>query len=132
MLRKVDFGTEGATKLMLRAKGEGTVEVRIGRRGAKAEATFIVSSDEMSDYTIDVDASRFTGTKSIYIVVTSGSGVYMDAWQALAQSDGIQQVENDTTVKSSNGYYNIAGQRIDPSAHYRGIIIHNGNKYIAR
>ena len=135
MLRRVDFGAVegGATKLMLRAKGEGTVEVRIGRKGAKSEATFNVSSDEMSEYTVDVDASRFNGTKTIYIVVSSGTGVYLDAWQAIgAQSDGIQQVENDSPVKASDGYYNIAGQRLDPAGHYRGIIIHNGNKYIAR
>ena len=129
----MDFGTEGASHFMLRAKGEGTVEIFIGRKGGQSAATFNISSDELSDYTVDADASRLVGTKTIYIAVTSGTNVYVDAWQALMSgSDGIQQVENDTAVKTSDGYYNIAGQRIDPSAHYRGIIIHNGNKYIAR
>ncbi len=131
-LRRVDF-SEGASKLMLRAKGEGTVEIRIGRKGAKADATFNIASDEMSDYTIDVDASRFNGTKTIYIIATSATELYLDAWQAIgAQTDGIRQVETTPSTKASDGYYNISGQHIDPSAHNSGIIIHNGSKYIKR
>lgn len=132
-LRRVEFGSEGASKLMLRAKGEGTVEVRIGMKGMDAAATFNVLSDEMSDYTVDVDASECNGTQAIYIVVASGSEVYLDAWQAIgAQTDGIRQVETTPSAKASDGYFNISGQHIDPSAHNSGIIIHNGSKYIKR
>lgn len=133
MLRRVDFGTEGASQFVLRAKGEGTVEVRLDRKGGKAVATVNIASDEMSDYAIDMDASQVNGTRNVYIIVTSGTEVYLDAWQAKgSQTDGIQQVESHAAATTSDGYYNISGQHIDPSAHNSGIIIHNGSKYIKR
>ena len=120
-VRYVDFGTNGASQLMLRAKGEGTVEIRLGRKGAKASATFNVSSDEMSDYVVDVDPTKFNGQKSIFIVVTSGNEVFVDAWQATeAQTVGINNTTTDKPVIRQS--YDLSGRQVS-GAHHQGIVI---------
>ena len=124
-MRSVDFGEEGASKMMVRAKGEGTVEIRLGRKGAKASATFNISSTDMEDYTVDVDATKFNGSKSVFIVVSSGDNVYLDAWQAIAQPAAIQEIENSQPMQSQS--YDLSGRRVRGNLldvnKYRGIII---------
>ena len=121
-VRRVDFGTAGASKLMVRAKGEGTVEFRFGRKGAKPSATFDIASDKMSDYTVEVDPAKFTGQKTIYIVVTSGDNVYLDAWQATEA--GTEAVENVTFGKPvQRQTYDLSGRRIADGQRQRGIVI---------
>jgi arabinoxylan arabinofuranohydrolase len=118
-LRKVNFGSAGASKITLRAKGEGTIEMRFGRKGAKASATIDVSSDEMTDITVDVDPTVFTGTKNIFILVASGE-VYLDAWQATAaQADAIKTIERQQTAAQR---YDLSGRRLD-NADHRGLLI---------
>ncbi len=118
-LRGVGFGSKGAEKITLRAKGEGIVEFRIGRKSAAPSATFNISSTDMSDYTIDVDPTVFTGSKNIYIDVSSGN-VYLDSWQATeASTDGIQNIKSDKAVKAE--CYDFSGRRI--SHQHRGIVI---------
>ena len=122
LLRQVDFGTNGASKFMVRAKGEGTVEVRIGRKGASPIATIDISSSEMSDFAVDVDASKLHGQKNVYIAVTSGSDVYLDAWQATeALPDAIEDVSGSKIVKSAS--YDLSGRRIPNAQQHRGIVI---------
>ncbi len=120
-VRHLDFGTKGASRFMLRAKGEGTVEIRLSRKGAKASATFNISSDDMTDYPVDVDPSKFLGSKSIYLIVTSGE-VYLDAWQATeAQTQGIQNVESNEAVKRQ--VYDLSGRRLPATHQHQGIVI---------
>ena len=131
-LRRVDFGATGASKLLLRAKGEGTVEIRIARKGAKAEAKFSIASDSMSDYTVDVDPAKFQGTKNIYIVVSSGTEVFFDAWQAIeAQTDGIQEqtIGQLDNLQHDNSLYDLQGRQVK-APHQKGIYIANGRKVV--
>lgn len=122
LLRQVDFGTNGASKIMVRAKGEGTVEVRLGRKGASPIATFDISSSEMSDFTVDVDANKLHGQKNVYIAVTSGSDVYLDAWQATeALPDAIDAISGSKIVKSES--YDLSGRRLPDAHQHRGIVI---------
>ena len=122
MLRHVDFGAKGASSFMLRAKGEGTVEIRIGRKGAKSAATFNISSTDMADYTVEVDPTRFDGEKNIYIAVTSGTEVYLDAWQATeASENAIHEVESSKAIKTQN--YDLSGRRIPDTHQHHGIVI---------
>ena len=121
-LRKVDFGTAGAAKLMLRAKGEGTIEIRLGRTGAKASATVNISSASMSDHTIDVDATEFQGVKTIYIVATSATNLFLDAWQFTeADPSGIQTIESRQPVQTQT--YDLSGRRLSDRHQHRGIVI---------
>ncbi len=122
-LRKVDFGTEGASSIMLRAKGKGTVEFRFGRKGAKASVTFnVLSPNEMTDYTVDVDPTKFTGTKTVYIAVTSDTEVYVDAWQAIeAVPDAINDIEDSKPADSK--LYDLSGRRISGANNHHGVVI---------
>lgn len=121
-LRSVNFGTSGASKIMVRAKGEGTIEIRIGRKGAKnGAAIFNIASSEMTDYTVDVDPTKFNGQKNIFIIASSGE-VYVDAWQATdSQPSGIQNIDNNNTVTTQR--YDLSGRRISNSSQHRGIVI---------
>jgi len=121
-LRKVDFGTAGAAKLMLRAKGEGTIEIRLARTGAKPSAKVNISSVSMSDHTIDVDATEFQGVKTIYIVATSATDLFLDAWQFTeADPSGIQTIENRQPVQTQT--YDLSGRRLSDHHQHRGIVI---------
>ena len=126
-LRKVDFGDKGAARFTLRAKGEGTVEIRIGRKGAKASATIAISSDDMSDYTVDVDPPKFKGQKSILLVASAGTEVYLDAWQFTEDlPDAINKIVNRKSLncKSVNRKsYDLLGRQLSGSRQHRGIII---------
>jgi arabinoxylan arabinofuranohydrolase len=121
-LRRVDFGTTGAAKLMLRAKGEGTIEIRLARTGAKPSAKVNISSVSMSDHTIDVDATEFQGVKTIYIVATSATDLFLDAWQFTeADPSGIQTIENRQPVQTQT--YDLSGRRLLDHHQHRGIVI---------
>jgi arabinoxylan arabinofuranohydrolase len=132
-LRKVDFGETGAEKLTVRAKGEGTIEVRFSRKTGKVAATFNIASDDMEDYTVEVDPTVCNGQKSMFIVATSGTGVYLDCWQATeAGSTGIHEVEGSKVVKTE--HYDLSGRRLTNGQQHQGIVIEqytdeNGQKH---
>ena len=121
LLKKVDFGTNGASKITVRAKGEGIIEFRFSRKGAKAAVSFSISSDEMQDYVVEVNPTKFNGTKSIYIVASSGT-VYFDGWQASDATTSIQEVENSTSVNNIVRY-DLSGRRLSGTSQHHGIVI---------
>jgi arabinoxylan arabinofuranohydrolase len=90
MLRKVDFGSEGATGFTLRAKGTGTLEIRLGSKTAKAAATVEFSSMTFADETIEVNPETFKGVKTVYYVFTAAEGVQFDTWQFSNIPTGIE------------------------------------------
>ena len=81
MVRSVDFGTNGAGKLSLFAKGTGRIEIRLGRNNSASSAVVDLSASSMTETTVDVDPSVFKGVKNVYFVCTSGDDVKFDAWQ---------------------------------------------------
>jgi len=120
--RHVDFGTTGAAKFMLRAKGTGTMEIRLGRIGGKAVATVDFSSTDMEEKTIELDVSKFQGVKNLFFVVTSADNFYVDAWQFTeAQSEGIRDVEGSRPV--SRQVYDQSGRSLSGSHQHRGVVI---------
>ena len=119
--RKADFGTTGASKFMLRAKGTGTLEIRFSRP-ARPSATIEFSSTDMEDHTIELDVSKFQGVKNLYFVVTAAEDVYVDAWQFTdAQQDAIHEVGNNKPLWQQS--YDLSGRRLSDSHHNRGIVI---------
>ena len=121
-LRKVDFGETGAEKFTVRAKGEGTVEVRFSRKTGKVVATINIASDDMQDYEVDVDPNVCNGLKTMFIIASSGTGVYLDSWQATeAGSAGIHEVEGNKVVKTER--YDLSGRRLTDGQQHQGIVI---------
>ena len=118
----MDFGATGAAKYMLRAKGKATLEIRLGRIGAKAAATIDFSSDAMEDYTIDIDATKFQGVKNVFFVVTAADNFYADAWQFTeAEQDGIQETEGSKTIKRQS--YDLSGHSLPANRQHHGVVI---------
>lgn len=121
-LRKVDFGETGVEKFTVRAKGEGTVEVRFSRKTGKVVATINIASDDMQDYEVDVDPNVCNGLKTMFIIAASGTGVYLDSWQATeAGSAGIHEVEGNKVVKTER--YDLSGRRLTDGQQHQGIVI---------
>ena len=132
-VRKADFGSAGAEKFTLRAKGTGTVELRFSRAG-RPTATFEFSSTDMEDHTFEVDASKFKGVKNnLFIAITAADNVYIDAWQFKEQGTaGINEAIITQTTKTRS--YDIFGRRLSDSNNHHGIVIEqyqdaNGHKY---
>ena len=121
-VRSVDFGTDGASKFTLRAKGTGTVELRFARAG-RSTTSFEFSSTEMEDHTFEVDASKFKGVKSnFYIAFTAADNVYVDAWQfSDSSSAGISAVGEVEDLPSAS--YDLSGRYLGESGASRGIVI---------
>lgn len=135
-VRRVDFGSAGAAKFTVRAKGEGTLELRLSRKVAKPVATIEISSDEMTDFTVDLDAAKVKDQKTVYLVLSSGKGIYFDAWHATeAQTEGISSVESHNAINRQR--YDLSGRRLSDTEQHRGIVIEqytdeNGKKHIRK
>ena len=124
-VRNVDFGTTGASKFMLRAKGTGTVDLRFGRAG-RPIATLEFSSTDMEDHTIDLNATKFQGVKNNFnISFSAAEDVYVDAWQfAELVPDGIEEIEAGKIVDSTSANcYDLSGRKLSGSHQNRGIVI---------
>ena len=124
-VRNVDFGTTGASKFMLRAKGTGTVDLRFGRAG-RPIATLEFSSTDMEDHTIELNATKFQGVKNNFnISFSAAEDVYVDAWQfAELVPDGIEEIEAGKIVNSTSANcYDLSGRKLSGSHQNRGIVI---------
>lgn len=122
LVKKVDFGTTGASKFMLRAKGTGTLEIRAGRKGAKPSVTVEFSSTDMEDHVVELDPTKFQGTKTLYFLITSATDAYLDAWQFTEMgTDGIQTMEDSKPVKWQS--FDLSGRRLSNSKQAHGVII---------
>lgn len=128
--KRVDFGATGADKFTLRAKGTGTLEIRLGAKSLKTVATVNFASTDMEEQAIEVDPTQFKGTKSVFFVVTSADNFYVDAWQFTEQgATGIQELKANTQQPSTSTHtYDLSGRRLSGAQQYRGIIIKNGKK----
>ena len=121
MLRNVDFGSNGASKIMVRAMGQGTIEFRFSRKGASASATFNISSSTMTDCVVDVDPAVVKGKKTLYIVATSANNLQFDAWQATdSQASGVHTLQADKAVNSQR--YDLSGRRLSDTRRH-GVVI---------
>ena len=126
--KRVDFGATGADKFTLRAKGTGTLEIRLGAKSLKTVATVNFASTDMKEQTIEVDPTQFKGIKSVFFVVTSADNFYVDAWQFTeVGSTGIQNIRHQTSdVRHQT--YDLSGRRLSGAQQHHGIIIKNGKK----
>ena len=111
-LRKVDFGTNGAEKFILRAKGTGTIDIRTGGTNPRnTRATIEFSSTEMEEQTFDIDASKFNGvTTNLFVIVTAAEDFYVDAWQ-FVQSNAAEITEPYAVLDGTTLYFYYDDQK---------------------
>jgi arabinoxylan arabinofuranohydrolase len=125
-VRKVDFGTTGADRFVLRAKGTGKLDVRTSTNRHSTLATIEFSSTDWEDHVVEIPADKLTKFKNVrdnlYFVVAEGENVYIDSWKFLEiGSTGIQKMSNS---KSSNSQiYDLSGRRLSGAQQHRGIVI---------
>ena len=131
-LRKVDFGSEGATALMLRAKGTGTIEIRLGNKTAQPAATIDFESTAYKDFTVELDPATFTGVKTMYIVCTSATNVYLDAWQFMHDVPDAISTVRVSPQPAAAATYDLTGQRANTRTARRGVYIQNGKKVVVK
>ena len=131
-LRKVDFGSEGATALMLRAKGTGTIEIRLGNKTAQPAATIDFESTAYKDFTVELDPATFTGVKTMYVVCTSATNVYLDAWQFMHDVPDAISTVRVSPQPAAAAIYDLTGQRANTRTARRGVYIQNGKKVVVK
>ncbi len=135
MLRKVDFGTEGAQTFTLKASGSGTLEIRLQRENAKPAVTLQFNSTSIQDHTFAVDPSVFKGVKTVYFIFTEASNVKFDAWRF--NKEVIDGVKNVKSAKNANntmqhaGSYDLMGRRLK-STPTQGIYVKDGKKILSK
>ncbi len=125
-VRKVDFGTTGADKIILRAKGTGKIDIRTNFNPKNAIATIEFSSTDFEDHTIEIPEdklAKFKGVKSLlYFIVTEAENVYVDSWQFHEiGASGIQTIENSKPVQRK--IYDLSGRSLSEGQNHRGIVI---------
>ena len=100
--------------------------------GMKTIAFNMAEIKEACDYTIwDVVWKLKDNTESL-INQEGGQNYYIKVGAGTNPevADGIEEIVTDGAVKGNGAIYNIAGQRVDSS--YKGVVIKNGKKYIAK
>lgn len=119
-VRKVDFGTNGASKFMLRAKGTGRLEIHVdGITAANVE----FSSTTYTDHVFDLDPSLFKKVHSVYFMFKEATNVCFDAWQFTEfDPTGIETVNTESKT-SEKIIYTLDGRRLSNGAKHRGIVI---------
>ena len=130
MMRKVDFGNDGAQSFTIRLKGTGTVELRWGSKAA-AKASLDFSTTAYKDFTIPVDPTQFKGVRNLYIVFPNATNVYFDTWQFWRDDMTAVKTVNKES-KADGRIYDLSGRRIDKDAKRQGIYIKNGKKVIVK
>ena len=131
-LRKVDFGTEGAGSFMLRAKGTGTVEIRLGTKTAKPAASLDFTSTAYQDFNIPVDPAVFKGVKTVFLVCTAATTAYIDAWQFMHDVPDAIGTVRVSPQPAAAATYDLTGQRANTRTARRGVYIQNGKKVVVK
>ncbi len=129
-VRKVDFGT-GAKSFVLRAKGTGKLEIRLGGRTSAAAATVEFSSTTFTDFTTALDDTQFRGVRNVFFVFTesANNNVQFDGWQFSEDlPSGIEEVLAPQASPVINGTYDLSGRRANHPS--RSIFIQNGKKIV--
>ncbi len=124
-VRKVDYGTNGAVKFTLRAKGTGTMQLRNGAAAKTTVATIDFSSTEMTEQTINLPIGKMKEVKNnLYLVVTSATDFYVDAWQFTEYDPtGIEECTTRHYTPATMQTYDLSGRRLTNGLQHRGLVI---------
>ena len=124
-VRSIDYGSVGAGKFTLRAKGTGTMEIRSGNSPRTKAATIEFSSTDFEEQTVDIPAGKLIGVKTnLYLVVTAATDFYVDGWQFTeAGTDGIEEVSNTQHLTPITQVYDLQGRRLSDAHQHRGLVI---------
>ena len=121
-VRKVDFGTTGADRFVLRAKGTGKLDVRTSFNPRGTIATIEFSSTDFEDHIVELSKSIKGVKNNLYFIVTEGEDVYVDAWKFLEiGSTAIQELSHSKSSKRT--LYDLSGRRLSGAQQHRGIVI---------
>lgn len=138
MVRKVDFGTNGARSFTLRARGTGKMEIRIDGKTKAAAATVEFSSTTFQDFSIDLDPALFKKVHHLFFVFTESTNVQFDSWQ-FAEYDptGVFEIETTEDIQSEKQFFDLSGRRLQKDSKHRGLVIEqytdeNGTKKVRK
>ena len=131
-VRRVGFGTNGAKSFTFTAKGTGKLEIRLTNRTTTAAASMEFSSTTFTDFTMDLDSTKFAGTRTVYFVFTEATNVQFDSWQFIENlPDGIEDIDANNPNTTSQ-IYDLTGKTLNSVGPKKGIFIINGKKVLVR
>jgi arabinoxylan arabinofuranohydrolase len=131
-VRKVRFGANGAKSFILRAKGTGKLEIRLINRTSRASATLEFSATNFTDFTLDLDSTKFSGVRNVFFVFTEANNVQFDSWQFIENlPDYIENIKaNDP--KGTSHVYDLTGKTMQVISQKKGIYLIDGKKVMIR
>ena len=122
-VRNIDYGTDGAAKFILRAKGTGTMQLRNGTAPMTIFATIDFSSTAMTEQTFDLNKAVSGVKKNLYLVVTDATDFYVDAWKFTSKTTGIEEVSTTNQQATVTKRYDLTGRHLSDAHGHRGIVI---------
>lgn len=132
--RNVDFGTDAATKISVRAKANMSRSRILVYVDSIAESQVIARSEllerEWQDVNLDL-TTEVTGKHAIFFAFES-TGVQLATFRFGNESTGIQAPTAEAKTPSSEILYDLQGRRVDAQEPTKGIYIRNGKKYLVR
>ena len=133
MVRNVDFGTKGAKTFTLRAKGTGTMQVRLDSKTATPVATVEFSTTTLQDYTIEIDPTKCKDVKNVYFVCTASTNAQFDAWQFSDEEPDAISVPFVSKPSFTPQYYDFGGRLLNGKPRVGSVYIdEQGRKFWAQ
>lgn len=133
MVRNVDFGTKGAKTFTLRAKGTGTMQVRLGSKTATPVATVEFSATTLKDYAVEIDPTKCKDVKNVYFVCTASTNAQFDAWQFSDEEPDAISVPFVSKPSSTPQYYDFGGRLLNGKPRVGSVYIDaQGRKFWAQ
>lgn len=111
-IRYVNFGEHGASSFTIRAKGTGTLEIRLNKRTNTPSATLEFSSASFQEHTIELDPEIFKGRKHLFFFFSSADDVLFDTWQFTQFDPNAIELPHITSTPSESVFYTLSGQRL--------------------
>ena len=121
MVRGVNFAAEGnpARSLILKVKGTGSVEVRVGDLERESAAFAEFSSDKEQTIVVPITGEELNAFEpNLYFVFVSNTDAEVLSWQfsslTVEEATDIVEIESDAEGLMEDGaaYYSVSGVRL--------------------
>ena len=136
MVRGVNFGINGNTarSLILKVKGTGTLEVRLGSQEAEPIATADFSGTEEQSIVVPVAEEQSALQQYVYFMYTNNTDAEVLSWQfsplSADEATAIVKPSVESRSTETDEWHTLTGVKLSTRPSERGIYIHNGEKVI--
>ena len=90
------------------------------------------SATNFTDFTLDLDSTKFSGVRNVFFVFTEANNVQFDSWQFIENlPDDIENIKaNDP--KGTSHVYDLTGKTMQVISQKKGTYLIDGKKVMIR